>query len=78
MFQFSMPVWFVPSLDEIGTVVLEKEIFEFRHFIFGISLLSTCRERYDSSCEQTRISLTPLCFVPSLVKLAKWFFKIVR
>ena len=27
MFQFSIPVWFVPSLDEIGTVVQEKKIF---------------------------------------------------
>ena len=54
MFQFSMPVWFVSSLDEIGTVFLEKKILEFRQFIFGISLLSTCIERYyDSSFEQT-------------------------
>ena len=29
--------WFVPSLVEIGSVVLQKKIFEFRQFIFTIS-----------------------------------------
>ena len=59
---------FVPSLVEIGSVVLEK-IFKFRKCIFPISLLSPLGKRQSPSVEQTWIPFTKRWFVPSLVEI---------
>ena len=60
---------FAPSLVEIGSVVLEKKIFEFRQCIFTISLLSPLGEGWCPSFEQTWIPFTQGYFVPSLVEI---------
>ena len=60
---------FVPSLVEIGSVVLEKKIFEFCKCIFTISLLSPLGEGWGPSFEQTWIPFTQGYVVPSLVKI---------
>ena len=52
---------FVPSLVEIGQVVLSKKIFKFYLSIFSISLLSPF--------EQTWISFTYGCFALGLVEI---------
>ena len=52
---------FVPSLVEIGQVVLSKKIFKFHLSIFSISLLSPF--------EQTWISFTYECFALGLVEI---------
>ena len=44
---------FVPSLVEIGSVVLEKKIFEFHPCIFAILFLSPPGEGWGPSFEQT-------------------------
>ena len=62
---------FVPSLVEIGSVVLEKKIFEFRQCIFAISLLSPLGEGWGPSFEQTWICFTQGYFVPSLVEIGQ-------
>ena len=46
---------FVPSLGEIGTVVLEKKIFKFHQCILAISLLSPLGKVCDPLFEQTWI-----------------------
>ena len=61
--------YFVPSLVEIGSVVLEKNIFEFRQCIFTISLLSPLGGGWGPSFEQTWIHLTQGYFVPRLVDI---------
>ena len=60
---------FVPSLVEIGSVVLEKKIFEFRQCILVIALLSPLGEGWGPSFEQTWIPFNQGYFVPSLVKI---------
>ena len=60
---------FVPSLVEIGSVILEKKIYEFRQCIFAFSLLSPLGEGWGPSFEQTWIPFTQEYFVPSLVKI---------
>ena len=60
---------FVPSLVEIGSVVLEKKIFEFCQCIFTISLLPPLGEGWGPSFKQTWIPFTQGYFVPSLVKI---------
>ena len=61
--------YFVPSLVEIGPVVLEK-IFKFCQCIFAILKLSPLRKRHVLSCEKkTWIAITQGCFMPSLVKI---------
>ena len=60
---------FVPSLVEIGSVVLEKKIFKFHPCIFTISLVSPLGEGWGPSFEQTWIPFTQGYFVPSLVKI---------
>ena len=59
----------MPSLVEIGSVVLEKKIFLFRQCIFAISLLSPLGEGWGPSFEQKQIPFTQGYFVPSLVKI---------
>ena len=59
----------MPSLVEIGSVVLEKKIFEFLQCIFAISLLPPLGQGWDPSLEQTLIPVTKGFFVPSLVKI---------
>ena len=55
----------MPSLVEIGPVVLKKKILNVPQFIFGISLLSPLGKRLRPSFEQIRIPITPdaLCQV---------------
>ena len=59
----------MPSLVEIGSVVLEKKIFKFRQCIFAISLLSLLGKGRGPSFEQTLIPFTQGCFVLSLVEI---------
>ena len=49
---------FVPSLVEIGPVVLEKKIFKIGQCIFAISFLSPLRKGRGPSLEQTWIPIT--------------------
>ena len=60
---------FVPSLVEIGPVVLKKKIFKVCQCIFAISLLSHLGKGWGPSFEQTWILITQGCFVPSLVEI---------
>ena len=60
---------FVPSLVEMGPVVLEKKIFKVRQCIFAISWFSPLGKWRDPSFEQTWIPITQECFVPSLVEI---------
>ena len=53
--------WFWPSGSE--------KIFEFRRYIFAISLLSPIGKGLGPSFEQTWIPFTQGCFVPSLVEI---------
>ena len=57
---------FVPSLVEIGSVVLEKKISKFRHCIFVI--ISSWKKTWPYAFEQTWIPITKGFFVPSLVR----------
>ena len=59
----------MPSLVEIGQVVLEKKIFKMCQCIFTISLLSTLGKRRGPSSEQTSIPFTQECIVPHLVEI---------
>ena len=61
--------YFVPSLVEIGPVVLEKKIFKSYQFIFIISKLSPLWEGCGPSFQQTWIPFTQGYFVPSLVEI---------
>ena len=60
---------FVPSLVEIGPVVLEKKILKFRLCIFTILKLSRFGKGRGPSFEQTWIPFTQGCFVPRLVEI---------
>ena len=60
--------YFVPSLVEIGPVVLEK-IFKSCQFIFIISQLYPLLEGLGPSFEKTWIPFTQGYFVPSLVEI---------
>ena len=66
---------FVPTLFEIGPVVLRKKIFQVRQCIFAISLLSPLWKGRGPSFEQTWIPISEGCFVPSRLKLAQWFLR---
>ena len=59
---------FVPSLVEIGQVVLERKIFMFSS-IYTILLLSPLGKRWGPSFEQSWIPFTWGCFVPSLIEI---------
>ena len=59
----------MPSLVEIGPVVLEKKISLFRQCIFTISLLSLLGKGHGPSFKETLIPFTQGCFVPSLVEI---------
>ena len=60
---------FVPSLVEIGSVVLERKFFKICQCIFAISQLSPLGKGQGPSFEQTWIPFTQGYFVPSLVKI---------
>ena len=59
----------MPSLVEIGPVVLEKKIFKYFHYNFSISLLSPLGKGHDPSFEQTLTPFTKGCSVQSLVEI---------
>ena len=59
----------MPSLIEIGPVVLEKKIFKFRQCNFPVPQLSPLGKGRGPSFEQTWIPFTQGCFVPSLVEI---------
>ena len=61
------PSIFLPSLFEIGPVVLERKAFKYFEYKFSISLLSHIGEGRGLSYEQTWIPSTQGGFVPSLV-----------
>ena len=56
----------MPSLVEIGSVVLGKNIFKFRQRIFAIFSLSPLEKRFVPLFEQNRIHITQGSFVLSL------------
>ena len=59
----------MPSFVEIGLVVLEIRIFQFRQCIFAFSSLSPLGKGQGPSFKQTRIAFTRGGFVPSLVEI---------
>ena len=59
----------VPSLVEIGPLVLEKKIFKFCQCIFAIALLSPLGKGWGPLFEQTWVLISQECFVPSLVEI---------
>ena len=61
--------WFVPSLVEMGLVVLEKKILKYFQYNFTFSLLSSLEKGHGPSFEQTWIPSTQGCFVPSFVEI---------
>jgi hypothetical protein len=70
--QFRIPFtqgWFMPSLIEIGLLVLEKKIFKNFQCIFTLLWLSPLWEEQSPSFEQFRIPSPQEWFVPSLVKI---------
>ena len=60
---------FVPSLVEIGTLILEKKIFRFLQFIFAFLFLSSLGKRCGPLFQQTQIPFTHGCFLPSFVEI---------
>jgi hypothetical protein len=69
--QFWIPFtkgWFVPSLIEIGLLVLKK-IFKSFQWIFTLSLLSPLGEGGCLSFVHFWIPFAQGCFVPSLIKI---------
>jgi hypothetical protein len=70
--QFRIPYtqeWFMPSLIEIGQLVLEKKIFKNFQCIFTLLWLSPLGVGRSPSFEQFRIPSPQGWFVPSLVKI---------
>ena len=67
--------YFVPSLVEIGPVVLEKKFFKSCQFIFIISQLSPLWEESGLSFEQTWIPLPRNTLCQVSLKLAQWFWR---
>jgi hypothetical protein len=70
--QFRIPFtqgWFMPSLIEIGLLVLEEKIFKNVKCIFTLLWLSPLEEEQSPSFEQFRIPFPQGWFVPSLVKI---------
>ena len=64
---------FVPSLVEIGSVVLKKKILKVGQCIFAISLLSPLGNGQGPSFEQTWILITEDTLCQVWFKLAQWF-----
>ena len=60
---------FVPSLVEIGPVVLEKNIFKYFQYNFIFSVLSPLGKRRGPSFEQTWIPSTEEFFVGRLIEI---------
>ena len=56
------------NMVEIGPVVFKK-IFKVRQYIFAISLLSPLGKERGPAFEETLITITLECFVPSLVEI---------
>ena len=67
--------FFVPSLVESGTVVLEKKIFKYFDYNLTFLLLSSLVKGHGPSFEQTWIPSTQGCFVPSLVEIVQGFWR---
>ena len=63
----------VPSLVEIGQVVLENKILKFRQRIFTISLLSLLGKESGPSFKQAWILVTQGSFVHSMAEIGQWF-----
>ena len=59
----------MPSLVEIGPVVLEEKIFKYFQYNFTCSLLFPLGKGRGPSFQQTWIPFTQGCFVPSLVDI---------
>ena len=59
----------MPSLLEIGPVVVEKMILQFRRCFSVNSLFSPLGKDWGSSFEQTLIPFTQECFVSSMVEI---------
>ena len=63
---------FVPSLFEIGPMVLEEKIFSFSSMYFRYFCNDLPLEKeWGPSFQQTWISLTKKCFLPSLVEIGQ-------
>ena len=79
IFEWSFNLWnlqspspnFVPSLVEIGPMVLEEKIFKLGWCIFAISWLPVFpfRKWHDPLFEQAWIPFTQGCFEPSLAEI---------
>ena len=65
----------MPSLVEIGLVVLEKKTFKFLQYIFILFLLFPLGNGRGSSFEQTWISFNQGCFSPGLVEIGPVVFE---
>ena len=65
----------MPSLVEIGSVVLEKKIFEFRQCICAISLLSPLGKERGPSFEQLESPSPKDALCQVRLKLAQWFWR---
>ena len=61
--------YIVPSLIEIGPVILEKKIFKLCQCIFSISLLPPLGKGCSPSLVKTLIIFTQKCFMSSLIKI---------
>ena len=59
----------MPSLLEIGPVVLEKKTFKVRQCILAISLLSLLGKEHSPCFEEICTLITQGCFVPSLLEI---------
>ena len=66
---------FVPSLIEIGPVVLEKKIFKFRQCIFAISWLSPLEKGMALYLNQLEFPSPKDALCQVWLKLAQWFWK---
>jgi hypothetical protein len=76
--QFKIPItigWFVPSLTDIGLLVLEKKIFENCQCIFTLLLLSPLGKRQSTSFEQFRIPSPKDNLCQIWLKLAQCFWR---
>ena len=65
----------MPSLVEIGLVVLKKKLFKVGHCIFSISLLTPLRKECGPSFEETWIPFTKFALCQVWLKLALWFLR---
>jgi hypothetical protein len=76
--QFKIPFnqgRFIPSLIEIGLLVLEKKIFKNLQCIFTLLLLSPLREEQSPSYKQFKIPSPKDDLRQVWLKLAQWFWR---